>query len=361
VTDSFQKISVTSLGADALHSNASEPYRGTCLDSGLFYKSLEDAGRAFPCAHDATVRNECVDLEHNQKLPLERQQLPDQQRVAEEISELIGIRAFANAMSITADCIIGKYEVRSQAQLPGAQNIPGLYFLDSISRSVGNETFRLPPNATYSNVDPFIAITNQAMFRASESQLVTGDAFKSISVPGVASVSSSAPTESLAAITTQQQPDSKATGNVFQQPPPSSNISNNKPVDIFSSHELTTHLRVLKSEGGGEARLQLHPAELGRMVVSLVKEGEDVRLSFVVENNQARQALESSLPRLRDLLDQAGFSLTDADIEKRSEEEQNSKHDQSTDLRTDQADLAESDTVEVIIRPFGHHSIDTFA
>ena len=43
--------------------------------------------------------------------------------------------------------------------------------------------------------------------------------------------------------------------------------------EAISSIEMATHLRV-KSSGGGEARLQLHPAELGRMTVSLTTEGQ---------------------------------------------------------------------------------------
>ena len=80
----------------------------------------------------------------------------------------------------------------------------------------------------------------------------------------------------------------------------------NKAPYVVSTTELATHLRVLKSSGGGEARLQLHPAELGRMTVSLSTEGSEARVAFVVDNTQARQAVEASLPRLRDLMDGAG-------------------------------------------------------
>ena len=90
-----------------------------------------------------------------------------------------------------------------------------------------------------------------------------------------------------------------------------------KSSDIVSSNELATHLRVLKSSGGGEARLQLHPSELGRMTVNLITEGDEARVSFVVDNSQAKHAVEMSLPRLRDLMDGAGLSLLDADVSER--------------------------------------------
>ena len=96
------------------------------------------------------------------------------------------------------------------------------------------------------------------------------------------------------------QVDSKPTiqGNELQTRQPMTSI---KSTEMVSSSELDTHLRVLKSSGGGEARLQLHPAELGRMTVSLTTEGNETRVAFIVENAQAKLAVEASLPRLRDL------------------------------------------------------------
>lgn len=83
---------------------------------------------------------------------------------------------------------------------------------------------------------------------------------------------------------------------------------------------LTTYVRVLKSQAGGEVKINLHPAELGRMSITVVTEGADTRVAFVVETQQARLAVESALPRLRDMMDDAGLSLADSDV---SEQHQN--------------------------------------
>ena len=37
-------------------------------------------------------------------------------------------------------------------------------------------------------------------------------------------------------------------------------------------------------------------------------------MAFVVETSQARQAVEAALPRLRDMLENAGLSLSDSDV-----------------------------------------------
>ena len=78
--------------------------------------------------------------------------------------------------------------------------------------------------------------------------------------------------------------------------------------------EMATHIRVLKSQSGGEVKLNLHPAELGRMSISVSTEGNETRVAFVVETSQARQAVETALPRLRDMLENAGLSLSDSDV-----------------------------------------------
>jgi flagellar hook-length control protein FliK len=79
-------------------------------------------------------------------------------------------------------------------------------------------------------------------------------------------------------------------------------------------NEMATHVRVLKSQSGGEVKLNLHPAELGRMSISVSTEGNETRVAFVVETSQARQAVEAALPRLRDMLENAGLSLSDSDV-----------------------------------------------
>ncbi|MDB2666921.1 flagellar hook-length control protein FliK [Luminiphilus sp.] len=113
---------------------------------------------------------------------------------------------------------------------------------------------------------------------------------------------------------------------------------------------LATYLRVLKTEGGNEARLQLSPIELGRLAITIQTEGDETRVSFVVENSQARSAVESSLPRLRDMLEQSGLSLSDAEVtekhpnEKDTEHKANSHNEDSRDddIQLDQPTMAVS-------------------
>ena len=63
-----------------------------------------------------------------------------------------------------------------------------------------------------------------------------------------------------------------------------------------------------------EATVQLHPAELGRLHVTISTEGDHARVLFVTETAHAREAIEQSLPRLRELLQQSGLDLAQGDV-----------------------------------------------
>ena len=135
-----------------------------------------------------------------------------------------------------------------------------------------------------------------------------------------------------------------------------------KPSEIVSSTELATHLRVLKSSGGGEARLQLHPAELGRMTVSLITEGDEARVSFVVDNLQAKYSVEASLPRLRDLMDGAGLSLMDADVsERHSKNDEEQPSDRLMEEPVSSSAGGESESLEEVTPLNTSQLLDTFA
>ena len=86
--------------------------------------------------------------------------------------------------------------------------------------------------------------------------------------------------------------------------------------------EILGRLRLLQSNGSQQARLNLHPAELGRMQISIITEGDSTRVAFSVDNPQARDALEQAMPRLRELLNQAGLQLADSSVTQQGQQHQ---------------------------------------
>ena len=86
------------------------------------------------------------------------------------------------------------------------------------------------------------------------------------------------------------------------------------PDEAEFADEFTTRVKVLVRDGVREARIQLNPAELGRLQVTVSTEGDQARVSFVADNAAARDAIEQSLPRLREMLEQNGLQLAQSDV-----------------------------------------------
>ncbi|WAT13636.1 flagellar hook-length control protein FliK [Xanthomonas fragariae] len=64
----------------------------------------------------------------------------------------------------------------------------------------------------------------------------------------------------------------------------------------------------------GHAHIKVTPNEMGPVEVRLHLDGDKVNASFTSANADVRQALEQSLPRLREMLGQNGFQLGQADV-----------------------------------------------
>ena len=64
------------------------------------------------------------------------------------------------------------------------------------------------------------------------------------------------------------------------------------------------------------AEIRLDPPELGSMQVRVNVSGDAASVSFVVQSQQAKDALAEAMPRLRDMLSEQGIELGDAQVRK---------------------------------------------
>lgn len=62
------------------------------------------------------------------------------------------------------------------------------------------------------------------------------------------------------------------------------------------------------------ARIHIHPPELGPIEVKVNLNQEQASVQFTSQSAQVRDALEQSIPRLREMLETAGFSLADSGV-----------------------------------------------
>lgn len=72
---------------------------------------------------------------------------------------------------------------------------------------------------------------------------------------------------------------------------------------------LGVQLRTLVSEGIARAELQLHPADLGPIAVSISMDGTQAQVQLTVDNAATRETLQQALPQLSEALREAGLSL----------------------------------------------------
>jgi len=63
-----------------------------------------------------------------------------------------------------------------------------------------------------------------------------------------------------------------------------------------------------------EAEIRLDPPEMGSMQIRIRSDAEQAQINFVVQNQQAKEALEQSMPRLREMLAQQGLELGESTI-----------------------------------------------
>jgi hypothetical protein len=110
------------------------------------------------------------------------------------------------------------------------------------------------------------------------------------------------------------------------------------------------HIAWMGRQGRSEARLQLHPAELGKVDIRLQVEGKEARVHLSVQQAAVREALEQLLPRLRETLAGQGIELTDATVDDSSQQQpedsrqQFASHSGSTASENDASDSRDGDS-----------------
>lgn len=78
--------------------------------------------------------------------------------------------------------------------------------------------------------------------------------------------------------------------------------------------EIGDSVRWMADQKIGHAHIKITPNEMGTVEVRLRLDGDRVHADFTSAQADVRQALENSLPKLRDMLGQHGFQLAHADV-----------------------------------------------
>ncbi len=90
----------------------------------------------------------------------------------------------------------------------------------------------------------------------------------------------------------------------------------------MAADEVAERVQVMLSKNLKNIDIRLDPPELGRMHIRMNMNSDGATVHFTVANQQARDALEQSMPRLREMLNNQGVQLGDTSVQQQSSGQQ---------------------------------------
>lgn len=94
------------------------------------------------------------------------------------------------------------------------------------------------------------------------------------------------------------------------------------------SHALGEKIYWMQNAKISTAELHLHPAELGSIEIKIITEDQQTRVSFITSSASARDVIEESLPKLRELLADSGLELDQSDISQKGSDSETANNSQ---------------------------------
>jgi flagellar hook-length control protein FliK len=112
--------------------------------------------------------------------------------------------------------------------------------------------------------------------------------------------------------------------------------------------------------------IQLDPPEMGNIHVRVNLQNEQAAVQFVVQNQQAREALEQNMGKLRDMLAESGVDVGEANIEQREAKEQDgdgfdSQSNKGQNAQSAKDSFSENDNAIVNVLKASSTGIDYYA
>lgn len=94
-----------------------------------------------------------------------------------------------------------------------------------------------------------------------------------------------------------------------------------RPLDLQqteASQKLQERINIMMSRNIQRADIRLDPPELGSVQIRVNMSGEQASVQFQVQSAQAKDAIETAMPRLREMLEQQGINLADTQVGEQS-------------------------------------------
>ncbi len=90
----------------------------------------------------------------------------------------------------------------------------------------------------------------------------------------------------------------------------------------MAGDQVAERVQMMMSKNLKNIDIRLDPPELGRMQIRMNMNGDGTAVHFTVANQQARDVIEQSMPRLREMLAQQGLQLSDTSVQQQSSGQQ---------------------------------------
>ncbi|MCE9833025.1 flagellar hook-length control protein FliK, partial [Vibrio diabolicus] len=81
-----------------------------------------------------------------------------------------------------------------------------------------------------------------------------------------------------------------------------------------ANEQVAEKVQMMMSKNLKNLDIRLDPPELGRMQIRMTMNNDVANVHFTVNNTQARDIIEQTLPRLREMLAQQGMQLADSSV-----------------------------------------------
>ncbi len=138
------------------------------------------------------------------------------------------------------------------------------------------------------------------------------------------------------------------TAQPTQPTAPTPSYTLNHPVaDARWGESLGQRVMWMTDNGVGRAEIRLNPPELGPLDIRISVANDEARVSFTVQHGVTRDAVESAMPRLREMFAAQGIDLADASVSQHSPEDrrQAGESGDSNDAAGNAGDSGDADGV----------------
>lgn len=92
-----------------------------------------------------------------------------------------------------------------------------------------------------------------------------------------------------------------------------------KPLPSYVTHQVERGIVRAMNRGESSLKIQLNPAELGRLTLTIDNVGSSIKVSIITESHAAREMLTANVNELRSTLSSAGISLDSFDVDMNSD------------------------------------------